>query len=805
MTKFKIANAADALRHIHRKADQNLYLQARTYGRSSGQCRSWKLSELGGSSGIDAFIEQAGSTNVGFNIALRRAPLDRCMGNDDAEVLSAFFIDLDEKSGGISSKEEALLFLQNELPFKPSLVVDSGGGLHAYFTLDQPLEINSDKDLEHASRLARAFEDFVHGEAETIHGWKLDAVSDLARIAGAPFSRNHKFAEPVLRHPISMSDELLCREQFDDLVSAHSKQGPLQRAPILSPVSATVKPQWQLELVKIEDQWIQAKTLELRSKAKGSIVESIKPNAAAIVEGCTFFRRFFEEPSSLAYNEWIFGLSILKHCFQGEDLAHQASSQHPGYKAPETQEKLDSFSKPVSCSKIGRIRGCNPCLFCPQLNSPIELGSRTSDEVKNLHRYAYVQETDEIFDLDRNEGISTDAFRKFYAERKFLLKHADIAFLQDGLAKKANKRTYDPQRPGEILIAEPDGTVKLNCYKPPVHRFSDQGNSAPFFEHLAFLVPNKDERKAVIEYLAHLVQKPWVKIRFGLVMIGGQGTGKSALIGFMQKVLGRGNVNAANGSSLLNRFQGHLSGGVLLFLEEVSAEGRREAYEDAKTLVTEDLAAFERKGKNIENLPTPRGLILLSNDRHALHLPKDDRRFFIVQTADHPHPNGMDYYNRVFDFSDDDAAAVYNDLNRHDISQYSPNCLPFQTAAKARMVESSRPEVEVLLQEMIECSTGSFGRDLVSLQDAVADIRGRTGDSRITEKRVRRALEDLGCEQASGQVRLPGGNRCRLWIVRNHHVYRGMTTAELSKAYDKGAARVAINRLSTSNIDYDLS
>jgi hypothetical protein len=548
--------------------------------------------------------------------------------------------------------------------------------------------------------------------------------------------------------------------------------------------SASKASEWQKVLGDIEKIWIQAKADEKRYAARGIPAESVKANAAAIAEGCQFFRRFFDEPEALSHDEWFHGLSIAKACYKGEEVARLASKGHPKFSEEEMMRKLNSSTGPASCAAIKAFGGCDNCGFCGRLSSgPIELGGRTADEVKRLKRYAYVEQTNEIFDLERNEGASTDQFRKFHAAERGLGKNADEVFLSDLLAIKAHKRTYDPQRPGSVLVHKADGNVLLNTYRAPDHGAGDIGDARNFFEHLEFLVPDQSEREVLVQWLAHLVQKPWVKLRYSVVLVGGQGTGKSALISIMKKVLGDRNVNVAKGSSLLGRFNGHLAGGVLLFLEEVSVQGRMEAYEDVKTLITEEESSFERKCKDVENLPTPRGVLLLSNDQYALHLPDNDRRFFVIQSAEKPHSEGVACYQRLFSFSDDDAAALHHALKAIDLSNFSPNMLPFETAAKKVMVENSRPEIEVIVREMIEDQSGVFGRDLVTLREATSALRERTGDRTLMEKRVSKAL--LACGAAKiRQVTLRDVGRVRLWSVRNRGLYEGKTSQELALEYE---------------------
>jgi hypothetical protein len=768
--------ATEAVCHIYRNASLDLWIQCRTYGPGGGQCQSWCLEDIEASSGIDAFIAQHPHSSVGMNVALRKSPASACMSNDDAEVITAFFIDLDMKPGGLSSKKAGIAFLTAELPIRPSLIVDSGGGLHAYFVLSKPVEIGADMDRDAAAKLVKGFEAWVHQKARELHGWKFDTVSDLARIAALPFSMNRKPEVMARREPIWVADDQLDLEQVKLLIE---QVPPSDAAAPTGKASTPRSAEYKMRLAEIESDWIKQKREEGRPNFRG---QPVKSNAAGIVAGCEFIRRFFETPAELGHDPWFHGLSVLHHCHRGDDLGHIGSSGHPEYNEGQTRAKLASSNGPTKCETIREAGGCQGCPFWGRITSPIELGERTADEVNNLARNVYLQQTDEIFDVDRNEGVSTDKFRKFHADQRSLSKNADEAFLRDGLSQKVHRRTFDPRRPDEFLVQQNDGTLLLNTYRAPWHDLIASGSADRFFKHLEFLVPIERERRFLTQWLAHLVQKPWEKLRHSVVIVGGQGTGKSALISILSKVLGDGNVKTAKGTSLLSKFNGHLAGGVLLFLEEVSIQGRMEAYEAAKTLITEETDSFERKGKDVEGLPTPRGVILLSNDRYGLHLPENDRRFFVIQSTDHPHPEQDAYYKALFEQSDGDIAAIFKVLKELDLSGFNPHQLPFETVAKKVMIENSRPEVELLVQEMIEDHNGVFAADLITIQDAAEAIRDRTGE-KVTERRVRKALEKAGATPLEGQCRIPGGARVRLWAIRNADKYRLLEPSKLGQIY----------------------
>lgn len=90
-------------------------------------------------------------------------------------------------------KETALRLLDGFAP-RPAVVVDSGGGVHAYWPLREPWIFNNDEDRQRAQTLMKRLWPTV-AALFAEHGWPLDPVHDLARVLRVPSTLNHKIPE----------------------------------------------------------------------------------------------------------------------------------------------------------------------------------------------------------------------------------------------------------------------------------------------------------------------------------------------------------------------------------------------------------------------------------------------------------------------------------------------------------------------------------------------------------------------------------------------------------------------------------
>lgn len=134
-----------------------------------------------GAASAFAAARAADRADVWTSVALyREAPTSGRGKADSAAGLVGFFADLDVKPKAFASKDEARRFIDSAFyNVPPSMIVDSGTGLHAWFLFVEPWVFADENDREKAKALAKRFVDSVRAAAG---GRELDAVGDLARV-----------------------------------------------------------------------------------------------------------------------------------------------------------------------------------------------------------------------------------------------------------------------------------------------------------------------------------------------------------------------------------------------------------------------------------------------------------------------------------------------------------------------------------------------------------------------------------------------------------------------------------------------
>jgi predicted P-loop ATPase len=104
--------------------------------------------------------------------------------NDCVAAVNALYSEHDAKDFD-GSKERALAHVK-ALPAQPSVTIDSGGGYHSYWLLNEPFIIRDDEDREYIADIQRRWVEFVGSD---------DGAKDLARILRVPGTRNSKYAD----------------------------------------------------------------------------------------------------------------------------------------------------------------------------------------------------------------------------------------------------------------------------------------------------------------------------------------------------------------------------------------------------------------------------------------------------------------------------------------------------------------------------------------------------------------------------------------------------------------------------------
>lgn len=257
--------------------------------------------------------------------------------------LQCLWLDVDYKNYEAQEQANDDLRRLSEVVGPPSVVVDSGGGFHAYWGLRSALPTDEWKPL------ADAFQ--ATWQALNV---KADPISaDAARILRLPGTHNHKYDPPVRVTMRSFEDITYAPEALAKKLNAR----PAARMPTV---------------VAVPD--------ALRGGADdlGAGLERRESHLKPLIAKCLQAQYAFANQARMVEPQWFAVLQLARHLVDGRRVAHLFSHQHPGYSVEETDAKLAQLERndigPTTCEHFKRVNpaGCQGCQF--NITSPIVLG-----------------------------------------------------------------------------------------------------------------------------------------------------------------------------------------------------------------------------------------------------------------------------------------------------------------------------------------------------------------------------------------------------------------------------------------------
>jgi len=143
-----------------------------------------------------------GGYDVYFNQAiLKHKPAKGRGAAVDAGAMLGLWFDLDvsglnHKEKALPTRDQAETFIKDEIPFRASQTIWSGGGFQLHWLFSVPYPIQNENDLEAFKSLSSRFQKTIIAKGKA-HGWRFDNTSDPARLLRIPGTFNFK-GDPVM-------------------------------------------------------------------------------------------------------------------------------------------------------------------------------------------------------------------------------------------------------------------------------------------------------------------------------------------------------------------------------------------------------------------------------------------------------------------------------------------------------------------------------------------------------------------------------------------------------------------------------
>ena len=361
---------------------------------------------------------------------------------------------------------------------------------------------------------------------------------------------------------------------------------------------------------------------------------------------------------------------------------------------------------------------------------------------------------------------------------------------------------YRPGNHAEIMGG------KFNMWIDPQVEALDEEPTI-FLEHMAYLIPNDEERRLLIQWLAWCIRHPDKKIMFAILIVGREGTGKSWLGLLLEKILGRSNVVLVQSEdAATSTFNGFSENKRVAVINEIQPKSgtRVNLVERVKGLITEETLRINRKYVEAYDAENRTNLIAISNEKVPLLM--HNRRWLVIRAADDPFAaddagnqthESVAYYDRLFgSLKGDEPGRVLGYLRRVDLTGFDGRGMAPITSAKEEiaMGDDTTPKGKIAIA--YKDRSGAFAFDLFTAKGVARSILNCKEADRGTST----WMEEAGCRmirpRKGGKFYVPvcdgePGERAQIWAINNRvaAMYVDSTPKAIAEAYaqERAAAR----------------
>jgi hypothetical protein len=298
----------------------------------------------------EAAMHEREDQNVYFAIGVQGAIPAKGRGKEAGVIaLPGVWADIDVLGPNHAAKKlppslEDAWGLVRAVPFTPTVVVYTGGGMQAYWLFREPWQIDTEPERSTAKKLSKAFQAYLQRVAGQ-YGWTVDSTTDLSRLLRLPGTWNRKGEVPA---PV-----------YYETVETGQRYNPSEFKDFLD---------------------VEADP-ELKAHLVGVAPDQPRADFRKVLAGCPWVRHCKNDAATLPEPEWYRMLSIVGRCRDGQQLAHDLSRPYPCYTAAETDAKLQQAmgaAGPATCAYIGddlaQSSYCERCRHQGKIKSPIVLG-----------------------------------------------------------------------------------------------------------------------------------------------------------------------------------------------------------------------------------------------------------------------------------------------------------------------------------------------------------------------------------------------------------------------------------------------
>lgn len=388
---------------------------------------------------------------------------------------------------------------------------------------------------------------------------------------------------------------------------------------------------------------------------------------------CVFENKIIGEALSL-FNTADIGSVMFDGFFLNKDLAHD-----------EVMNKLNGVSQHYGIKWTQKNHSTKIVLDPSLVLPPSYVGTDYEEKKEGFEKEYFMilkphcyckQEGDEIINWTWHDFSKVVAFWKFKNERCEEERLLD-AWIEDDSRRAYLGFCFDPLSLDDRYYNLFTGFT-INNVVPEDDREEEYIDT--FINHVKYLVrDDKQSYEYIINYCAHLIQKPEDRPDVAILLNGVQGTGKDTLIDILQNIIGKKYVmRTSRMDDVFGNFNFGVKNKLIIQLNEMEGANGIKYEQVLKDLITADSVNVNEKNTKQYAIQNLARVWIFSQSQNPIQINMGNRRFFAAETATEQEKKPLSYFRKLHKLikNDDFLENIYSYLSTKDITDFDPRQIP---------------------------------------------------------------------------------------------------------------------------------
>jgi putative DNA primase/helicase len=237
-----------------------------------------------------------------------------------------------------------------------------------------------------------------------------------------------------------------------------------------------------------------------------------------------------------------------------------------------------------------------------------------------------------------------------------------------------------------------------------------EGDCSAYLNHILEVICANDSKvfEYVMQYFAHIIQRPQEKPSVAIVLKSVEGTGKGTMMRPLLEIVGSHGIQINGDRHITGQFNGAVANKLLVFADEVNLTSSKEA-DKVKAFISENTVLLEKKGLEAVAIPNYARLVLASNNSQVISAGLLERRYLVLEPSSHKAQDKTYFAPLYCWINEGGASKLMHHLQQLDIRDFDPFKAPVTEGLIDQKLQSFPPHFQFLKEHLTEPSLFLIG------------------------------------------------------------------------------------------------